>query len=168
MINADWLENSVINRTLKNINLYSVDASKLILYTAGHESLMGKYDRQINGPALSIYQIEPDTFNYLIEKHQNIIKKMGYYFSLPAPEEMLNDLALSTAVCRFKYMETSEPLPKHDNLHAIAVYWKKHYNTELGRGTIDEFIENNKKFFIEAKKKNDCNQEIRRIKIQGR
>lgn len=148
MINPIWLENSVIFPTLTHAGLYSLSAAKLVLYTAGHESLMGKFDKQIGGPALSIYQIEPFTFNDLVSRHQKYLTRIGYHFASPKPEELLTNLNLATLVCRLKYLDAPEALPDHNDLPALAAYWKKYYNTTKGAGTVEKFINDNKKYVI--------------------
>ena len=45
------------------------------------------------------------------------------------------------AMCRVHYMRVSAPLPDADDLEAQAAYWKQHYNTPLGAGTVEHFME---------------------------
>jgi len=56
-------------------------------------------------------------------------------------EEMEWDLRLATIGCRLRYLKVKEPLPAQDDIHGMARYWKRWYNTSAGRGTVDEFIE---------------------------
>ena len=51
-----------------------------------------------------------------------------------------NDL-YACAMCRIHYQRVREPLPDADDLEGQAAYWKAHYNTPLGAGTVEHFIE---------------------------
>ena len=61
-INTKHLRLYIIRPTLQKINLWSEAAENLLLGTAAQESLLGTYLKQNgNGPALGIYQMEPNT-----------------------------------------------------------------------------------------------------------
>ena len=145
MLDAQDLFENTITPTLKKAGLYTLAAAKLVLYTAGHESLMGKYDRQIKGPALSIYMIEPATYWDVAPRRKTYLTELGYT-EIPPPIEMIEDLQLATLICRLKYLDFKEALPNYDDLPGMAAYWKKYYNTPLGKGTEQEFIKNNKSY----------------------
>ena len=42
---------------------------------------------------------------------------------------------------RLHYYRVPQPLPDADLLQ-VAAYWKRHYNTTLGKGTINQFMRN--------------------------
>ena len=52
----------LISITLQDIGLHSKNAVTLLLRTAAHESLMGHFMKQVRGPALGSFQMEPATF----------------------------------------------------------------------------------------------------------
>ena len=56
-------------------------------------------------------------------------------------EFMMNPM-LACAFARVQYYRVSEPLPSFHDDDAFAWYWKKHYNTHSGKGTVDEYINN--------------------------
>ena len=63
-IDVDQLVKYIIKPALGSIvpdRIMSQDAVTLLTGTAAKESIVGKYVKQINGPALGIYQIEPNT-----------------------------------------------------------------------------------------------------------
>lgn len=62
---------SLILRVLTNVDpaLCSDAAVNLLLGTAAQESEFGKYIRQIRGPALGVFQMEPATFDWLRDKY---------------------------------------------------------------------------------------------------
>lgn len=129
---------SLIVRVLKEYNLYSESALVLLLGTAAQESKFGFYIRQLNsGPALSIFQIEPATFNFLKKKYSSRFDLEKIYF-----EELEYNLKSAILFCRLKYLSIPIPLPEPQNIALMAEYWKKYYNTNLGSGKISEFISN--------------------------
>ena len=55
-------------------------------------------------------------------------------------DQLKGNLYYAVAMCRIHYYRVSEALP--NDLEGMARYWKKYYNTELGKGTVEEFIHN--------------------------
>ena len=55
----------------------------------------------------------------------------------------MSNIALQAAFCRLKYKRDKYALPKSNDLKAQAEYWKRVYNTHLGKGTIKHFMEAN-------------------------
>jgi hypothetical protein len=39
-----------------------------------------------------------------------------------------------------------EPLPNANDIEALGTYYKKYYNTPLGRATVEEFMKNCERF----------------------
>ena len=141
----------LVNDTLKALNLYTDDAVELVLGTCAQESAYGKYRRQLgNGPALGIFQMEPNTFidiltNFLAYKPdlKARIMKVSGVTELKVADLETNDV-LATCMCRVHYYRIKEPIPV--DLQGWASYWKKYYNTPKGRGTDIEFMRNYKKY----------------------
>ena len=57
---------------------------------------------------------------------------------------VMGSIILQAAFARLQYRRFKDPLPGVGDLEAQAKYWKKFYNTELGRGTIEHFLKANK------------------------
>ena len=57
---------------------------------------------------------------------------------------VMGNIPLQVAFCRLKYRRDKHALPGIENIEAQAKYWKRVYNSELGRGTIEHFIKANK------------------------
>ena len=55
----------------------------------------------------------------------------------------MSNIALQAVFCRLKYKRDKYPLPKSNDLKGQAEYWKRVYNTHLGKGTIKHFMEAN-------------------------
>lgn len=148
-MNPDQLLNLIITPTLKHLGLYSDAAAELVLGTAIQESHL-KYLKQLGGgPALGIYQMEPDTHDdiwltylhyrpYLADK----VKELELPQFVSGADEMVGNLYYATAMCRIHYRRRKEPLPVAGDLSGQAAYWKRFYNTSLGKGTMTDYIHN--------------------------
>nr|MBC8554836.1 hypothetical protein [Candidatus Brocadiales bacterium] len=107
-----WL----IKKTLKKLGLYSEEASQLIFRTGMAESKY-KHLRQINGPALGFFQIEPDTARDIWENYvayRPLIKT--HLWSLGFEESnleycMMSNIGLQIAFCRLHYRRIPTKLP---------------------------------------------------------
>lgn len=133
----------LIERTLKEIGLYSEGAVLLLLGTAAQESKFGSYLRQMgNGPARGAFQMERATFNDLVNRFHKRFPAISYF----SFEQMEWDLRAAIIMARIKYFSIPAPLPGADDLKGRAAYWKQYYNTPLGSGTETEFIKSSKKF----------------------
>lgn len=152
MILCTDLRKYVVRPTLKKMGMWSESAEALILGTAAHESRLGTYLHQVNGPALGIYQIEPNTHqdlwkNYLSYRSDKAAMMSGFASRNNSSiqnmsvddQELICNMAYATAVCRMIYYRRPEPLPDSKDLPGLAAYWKTHYNTEQGRGTVEQF-----------------------------
>jgi hypothetical protein len=145
----------LIANILFGMDMYSPSAQRLLLGTAAVESDLGTYIRQKNGPALGIFQIEPDTEAWLwgrIDKRNpelawKIFRVSGVYGVSQAALE--SNLAYQVALARVNYYLKPEKLPEHDDVRGLAGYWKKYWNTEAGRGTVEKFIQKYEKYQIE-------------------
>lgn len=117
----------------------------LLLGTAGVESNFGEYIKQINGPACGIFQIEPftanDMYNNYIKYRNNLLNKYNELFikTLSLEQNLCYNLAFQIFMCRVFYLRIKEKIPTE--LKDIAKYWKIYYNTNLGKGKIEKFIE---------------------------
>lgn len=150
------LRGDIIYPTLHHLGLWSIAAENLIVGTISQESGGGYYIKQLgSGPALGICQMEPATHNdiwanYLVyhtalaEKAGSLVsaRHMNIVMPIPNPNEMVTNLAYSVAMCRIHYRRVKKPLPAADDIPGLAAYWKRHYNTTLGDGTVAEFIHN--------------------------
>lgn len=141
----------VIRPTLKELDLWSIEAEQLVLGTACQESACGEYLKQLGGgPALGIYQMEPATHDDLIKNFLQykppLRDKVWSYVRKQPPisNEMIGNLYYATAMCRIHYLRVPASIPT--GLRPQAAYWKKYYNTELGAGTIDEYMKSWERF----------------------
>ena len=70
-------------------------------------------------------------------------KKIKEVFGYDIPNIELKDLAedplLSLICCRLSYKRIPAKIPA--TIVERAVYWKRYYNTEAGKGTVDHYLE---------------------------
>lgn len=143
-MNAKQLSELIIHPVLQQLNTFSIPAAKLLLGTAAVESNLGQYLHQTSGPALGIYQCEPKhlvdvckrlNVNFLDSMMRFSLTKAIFEFE----KEIIGNLYLATAVCRGWYLLVEEPIP--NTAPELAAYWKKYYNSRLGKGTTEKFLE---------------------------
>jgi len=143
----------LITETLNEIGLLSNGAIDLLMGTAAQESRLGYYIKQVGkGPALGIMQMEPGTFRHHVKWLKSRgddlqYKILGACNMVAFEEDSLRfNIKFSIAMARVHYYRRPESLPS--NLKGMAEYWKKYYNTYLGAGTVEEFIDNYKKYVL--------------------
>ena len=142
-IDKGQLRELVIVPTLKSLDPeipFSNAAVKLLMMTAAHESRLGTYLRQLGGPALGIYQMEPATeddieVNYLAHRAylDEKVLQTGMY--------LMTDLRYATTMARIHYYRDKEALPDEDDLIGLANYAKRIWNTEEGKATARDYYQ---------------------------
>lgn len=140
--NSQYVLDFIIKPALEQLpSLPNKDAAaQLMLGTAAHESANFTFIHQNKGPAVSIFQIEPNTIKALYE-YNNTYK---FIKSLSPPPLLITcvqfDHILAAMLCRLYYYRIPQRLPLFDDILAQAAYWKQYYNTYQGRGTTQEYI----------------------------
>lgn len=147
---AKQLLDYIIKPTLKYMggNYNSKNAQMLLLATAAIESDCGYYIKQINGPALGIWQMEPDTFHDIFN-NCDAVRESGFgckvselrtdYELEDSPLSLITSPMYACAVARLKYSMDKAALPNHNEIFEIYKYYKKIYNTPLGASTFQKF-----------------------------
>lgn len=144
-MNARQFLEETLRPTLHKMEMYSPAAEKLLLMTACHESGGFVYDRQVDGPALSYYQIEPATLNDLYENYLSFRPERQALLDQFMPEEDIRDEGLmdavyATAAARLIYTRVPEALPEFADDDGMGRYCKKYWNTEAGKATAEKYI----------------------------
>lgn len=145
---ADQFRKYVIKPSLESLEMWSEAAQELLLGTACHESGNWNYLKQIQGPALGFYQIEPathrDVWNNFLTFYPDIEDRVIKIASkTPSLEKQLTtNLAYATSIARLIYYRQPEALPEAEDIEGLARYWKQYYNTPLGKGRKEDFINN--------------------------
>jgi hypothetical protein len=139
---------SVFSQQANAPYLFSEDAVELLMLTAAQETLMGKYLKQVKGPALGIFQMEPisyeDLFANFIVYKKEIHEALELWTApnVPFRTRMMGDLPYQIIVARLFYLRKPGKLPSKDNPEAMAHYYKKWWNTHLGAATPEEALKN--------------------------
>jgi len=153
MFNCEQLRTLIIRPALKDLLLHTEDAEELMIFTCANESLGGTYLKQVKGPALGIYQMEPETYNDLwqnhIKKKTSILLILLHAFNIinmPEEDRLIYDLRYATAMTRIYYSRIPTPLPKAIDLDGLWNYYKTYYNTSLGKADYHQALENYQRF----------------------
>ena len=154
-MNPQQLHDFIIKPTLQYMSgsYYSKESAFLLLATAAIESNCGEYIKQINGPALGIWQMEPDTDNDIWANCDALDNDVFISFigdlclskdSRNGFDALFESPKYACAMARLKYSMDPNPLPKltgdnNTDSRAFYDYYKLVYNTELGASTFDKW-----------------------------
>lgn len=141
----------LITRVLLDANLWSREAVDLLMLTAAQESHLGTYIVQKGGgPAQGIFQMEPLTEEDIWHNYLEYREDLRDYVLDTCPEgtfsSLETDLVYQILMARLHYRRVPSPLPK--GIEGMANYWKKFYNTNEGKGTVEEAVANYKRFVL--------------------
>lgn len=146
MINVSQLRHEIIRPTLTRCLLWSQKAENLIVGTGLVESEFS-YLRQIEGPAISFWQLEPPTITWLLARLSNDrelflrVKNTLHYADLPTdPINIIGNIPYACILARLKYWFDPTPLPDEDNILQQAKYWAKIYNTLNKKEDIERYV----------------------------
>ena len=142
----ELIKNHIIAPALSAIGSHSDDRLDMVFVTGATETLYN-YNRQINGNALSWFQIErkthDDIYRFLGQSRKQHI--LDGLISLTEGRMNFGQLEINpwyaAAICAVRYMYDPQPLPKAGARMRQAEYYKRVYNTSKGKGSINEFLE---------------------------
>lgn len=162
-MDLEQLRTNIIQATLKPLSLWSPEAEALLCATAAQETLGGKYVRQVGGgPGCGVYQMEQATHDALWRQKLNrpdrlpLIRAMLDLFSfsrMPKSIDMIWHNGYATFMARFFYLVIPEDLPPAHDLAAQWEYYKKYWNTSLGKAKEEDFYRNVNNYLGLGKKK---------------
>ena len=151
MLNVNHLQEYIIDPTLEHLGLYSLAASELMLGTAIQESRL-TYLTQLDGDddpyddAIGLWQVErkthDDIWDNWLRYRGDLVTRVTQISVRQTADEMLWNLYYACAMARIHYRRVKEALPPAGDREGQAVYWKTHYNTHLGAGGVQEYVEN--------------------------
>ena len=166
-MNYEQMLEFVVRPACHELGAHSVAAEQLLMGTMAVES-NGEYISQIgSGIARGLFQMEPATHkdiyeNYLVyrENYMEVATgllsctefdkmqetngdsgAMDEFFKYVADNSLRCNLLYQAVMCRIHYLRVSAPLPPANDLSSLAAYWKQYYNTHLGAGTEQKFID---------------------------
>ena len=125
----------VIKPTLDQLGLDQPGASFLLLGTALVESELAHVRQVGGGPALGVYQMEPathaDIWANWFPRHKDLARAVLALVAdwPPGATQLVPNLQYATAMARCLYRRRPEPLPAPFDIPAMALYWKRYWNT---------------------------------------
>jgi len=147
MLDQKQFREYVVRPTLEYLDSempYSLAAENLLMGTACHESRLTYLHQVGGGPARGLFQMEPATESDIWENFLSYRKpletKIKHLCGL-RNLDLLANLPYQVAMARIKYWRSPESLPDPDDVQGMAKLWKQVYNTPLGRGTEQQFID---------------------------
>jgi len=132
------------------------NADELLVRTLFAETNFGETPDTIKNSGFGIAQFDYigfiDTLTRTLQNFglcQKIIKYLNIdLIRITSIKLLENNTLLSILFCRLKYRLIKEEIPI--GLEAQAAYWKKYYNSAIGKGTVEHFIEmNSSKYAID-------------------
>lgn len=124
-------------------NAMAVD---LMLETAAQETHCGQLrDPTPNGAGRGIFQIDPIAFNDICQRARPadvtaVFNNFGIDIKSIRHDALDYSPLVAAVFCRLFYKLIPEAIPA--TLIGRAEYWKKHYNTVKGKGSVGEYINN--------------------------
>lgn len=148
-LDVSQFKNLIVRPTVASLALPGDDEARTELHTgiALVESGLS-YLRQINGPALGLFQMEQPTHddiwvNYLHYRPdlaasvRSFVPLRFAQNAVPSAQALVESLAYSAAMSVMRFLRTPIPLPKRGAAADQCSAWKAGYNTEAGAGAVD-------------------------------
>lgn len=123
--------------------LATVDAERLMLMIAAHESGFRFLRQKPTGPALGLWQMEVGTYvecwrwlgtSSRFDPIAVAIDSLSVDVESP-PDEMCWNLRFAAAMARINLLRLPGALPSAADIKGMAEYAKKYWNTHLGKAT---------------------------------
>ncbi len=154
---APHLRKYIVRPALQHIDSeipYTMQAEDLLVGIACAESNCGEFVYQVVGPARGVFQMEPPTERDVWDNFLHFRPKLGYLIQElmlgqknDDPQSLSWSPFYAAAMARvqiFRYPEmvpNPDYLSKDDYFLALGELWKLRYNTPLGKGTVNGFVE---------------------------
>ncbi len=122
---------------------HTVAAEQLLIGTAAQESGGFLYLRQnSSGPALGVFQMEPNTFHDLWSRRpvalKTVLAECAGEFS-PGADLVAWNHRFGAMMAWLKYRDDDSALPAPGDIRGLAWAWKSGYNSMRGAGRVEEF-----------------------------
>ncbi len=161
MINSSQLRELVILPALKGVNLYSPEAEEMLIATCAQETHDGFYLKQMThdkNAALGIYQMQPDTHDWLWNTTLTTDSNLGFkvmtsckYTLRPKADVMVYNLLYASVMARVFWLHIKDAFAEVGDTDHLWFLYKKYWNTYGGKATKEEFVKN---YNLYAKKGN--------------
>lgn len=145
---ARQVHDLIVVPTLKEVEMYTPAAAKLITYTAAVESGFG-YLKQLNGPAVGWWEMQSNAYEQCVSYlnrdtsvmagHKKLILTACGLSVMPPFETMIWNLRFAMCMARVQYWQCEDKMPEANDLKGLGEYYIKLYNRG-GKATIERFI----------------------------
>ena len=123
-------------------------AKELIIETAIAETGLGQIEDKTDGAGMGLTQFDKFPFDDIKKRNMRlrpkILKELGVDIALAEWDDLRYNDFLALLFTRLHYWLKGDPIPK--TIEERARYWKLHYNTSAGKGTVEHYLEMNRKF----------------------
>ena len=130
----------------KGLVKYTEEARELLMMTCAHESHLGTYRKQVGGPALGIFQMEPATFDDLKRNFIAYRPVLHEILKDRKAEELVEDDVLAIVMARLLYFRAREPIGSTPESWAALA--KLRYNTVAGKATPEKYLGDYEKYAV--------------------
>ena len=125
-------------------------ASLMIIETAVAETGLGEIEDKTTSAGMGLTQFDAYPFEDIKKRSMRlrpkILKDLKVDISLVEWDDLRYNDFLSLLFTRLHYWLKGDPIP--ETLEERAKYWKLHYNTVQGKGTVEHYLEMNRKFGV--------------------
>ena len=123
-------------------------AKEMIIETAIAETGLGQIEDKTVGAGMGLTQFDDKPFQDIrdrsIKLRPKILKELHIDISLVEWDDLRYNQFLALLFTRLHYWLKGDPIPA--TIEERAKYWKLHYNTVQGKGTVEHYLAMNKKF----------------------
>ena len=123
-------------------------AKEMIIETAVAETGLGQIEDKTVGAGMGLTQFDDKPFQDIrdrsIKLRPKILKELKIDISLVEWDDLRYNQFLALLFTRLHYWLKSDPIPA--TIEERANYWKLHYNTKFGKGTVEHYLEMNRKY----------------------
>lgn len=125
-------------------------AVEMIIETAVAETGLGQIEDKTTGAGMGLTQFDKFPFDDIKKRNMRlrpkILKELGVDIALVEWDDLRYNDFLALLFTRLHYWLKGDPIPK--TIEERARYWKLHYNTSAGKGTVEHYLEMNKRYGI--------------------
>lgn len=125
-------------------------AKEMIIETAITETGLGQIEDKTVGAGMGLTQFDDKPFQDIrdrsIKLRPKILKELKIDISLVEWDDLRYNQFLSLLFTRLHYWLKGDPIPA--TIEERAKYWKQHYNTVQGKGTVEHYLEMNRKYGV--------------------
>lgn len=155
MANYGFIDDETILKQAKEIckclgNGKNSTAVEMIIETAVAETGLGRIEDKTIGAGMGLTQFDKLPFDDIkarnIKLREKIYKELKVDISLVNWDDLRYNSFLALLFTRLFYLLKGDPIPK--TIEERASYWKLHYNTKLGKGTPEHYLEMNKNYGV--------------------